>query len=65
MLLVATGLFMFRGLVIDTQYIYVLACIIPLVAGMALVMSPMTAVIMSAVPARRAGAGSAMNDATR
>ncbi len=50
---------------IDTQYLYVLACIVPLVAGMALVMSPMTAAIMSAVPARRAGAGSAMNDATR
>ena len=32
---------------------------------MALAMSPMTASIMSAVPARRAGAGSAMNDATR
>jgi len=28
-------------------------------------MSPMTASIMSAVPARRAGTGSAMNDATR
>ena len=33
--------------------------------GMALAMSPMTAAIMSAVPPRRAGAGSAMNDATR
>ena len=33
--------------------------------GMALAMSPMTAAIMSAVPSRRAGAGSAMNDATR
>jgi hypothetical protein len=32
---------------------------------MALVMSPMTAAIMSAVPPRRAGAGSAMNDASR
>ena len=32
---------------------------------MALAMSPMTAAIMSAVPARRAGVGSAMNDATR
>ena len=39
--------------------------LIPLVSGMALAMSPMTAAIMSAVPARRAGAGSAMNDATR
>jgi hypothetical protein len=34
-------------------------------SGMALSMSPMTAAIMSAVPPRRAGAGSAMNDATR
>ena len=33
--------------------------------GIALTMSPMTAAIMSAVPSRRAGAGSAMNDATR
>jgi hypothetical protein len=32
---------------------------------MALAMSPMTAAIMSAVPSRRAGSGSAMNDATR
>ena len=39
--------------------------IVPLVTGIALSMSPMTAAIMSAVPPRRAGAGSAMNDATR
>jgi EmrB/QacA subfamily drug resistance transporter len=65
MLLVATGLFMFRGIALDTQYLYILAAIIPLVTGMALVMSPMTAAIMSAVPSRRAGAGSAMNDASR
>ena len=36
-----------------------------LVTGIGLTMSPMTAAIMSAVPPRRAGAGSAMNDATR
>ncbi len=36
-----------------------------LMTGIALTMSPMTASIMSAVPPRRAGAGSAMNDATR
>jgi len=36
-----------------------------LVTGIALTMSPMTAAIMSSVPPRRAGAGSAMNDATR
>src|SRR5258705_10771635 len=40
-------------------------CFVPLTGGIALPMSPMTASIMSAVPARRAGAGSAMNDATR
>ena len=65
MLLVGLGLIMFRGLGVDTPYVYVLACVVPLVSGMALAMSPMTAAIMSSVPARRAGAGSAMNDATR
>src|SRR5207253_2976435 len=40
-------------------------CVIPLTAGIALSMSPMTASIMGAVPPRRAGAGSAMNDASR
>jgi hypothetical protein len=38
---------------------------VPFSCGMALAMSPSTASIMSAVPARRAGMGSAMNDATR
>ena len=56
---------MFRGLTPHTPYWYVLISIVPLVSGIALSMSPMTASIMSAVPARRAGAGSAMNDATR
>ena len=65
MALVAVGLFMFRGLEVDTPYLYVLACIVPLTSGIAMAMSPMTASIMSAVPARRAGTGSAMNDATR
>ncbi len=65
MTLVALGLLMFRGLAIGTSYFYVLACVVCFVSGMALTMSPMTAAIMSAVPARRAGAGSAMNDATR
>jgi hypothetical protein len=43
----------------------VLLCVFFLMSGIALTMSPMTAAIMSAVPPRRAGAGSAMNDATR
>jgi EmrB/QacA subfamily drug resistance transporter len=62
---VTLGLLMFRGLTPHTSYWYILISIIPLVGGMALSMSPMTASIMSAVPPRRAGAGSAMNDATR
>ncbi len=65
MLGIATGMFVFLGLEADTSYLYVLVALLALVAGMALCMAPMTASIMSAVPARRAGAGSAMNDATR
>jgi EmrB/QacA subfamily drug resistance transporter len=63
--LVGLGLIMFRGLTESTSSWYILACVVPLVSGMALSSSPMTAAIMSAVPPRRAGAGSAMNDATR
>jgi hypothetical protein len=65
LLLVATGMAMFLALDVDTPYAYILAAVIPLVSGMALTSSPMTAAIMSAVPTRRAGSGSAMNDATR
>ena len=65
MLLIVAGMLMFHQLTLHTPYLYVAACLIPLVSGIALAMSPMTAAIMSAVPARRAGAGSATNDATR
>ena len=50
---------------VHSPYAYMVVCFIPLTGGIALTMSPMTASIMAAVPARRAGAGSAMNDATR
>jgi EmrB/QacA subfamily drug resistance transporter len=65
MTLLVLGLLMFRAVGLDTQYWYILLCLFPLVSGIAMSMSPMTASIMSAVPPRRAGAGSAMNDATR
>jgi EmrB/QacA subfamily drug resistance transporter len=65
MSLVAFGFLSFSRLNVDTSYPYVLFCLVFLVTGIALTMSPMTAAIMSAVPPRRAGAGSAMNDATR
>jgi EmrB/QacA subfamily drug resistance transporter len=50
---------------VHSPYAFMVVCFIPLTGGIALTMSPMTASIMGAVPARRAGAGSAMNDATR
>ncbi|MDQ6726334.1 MAG: DHA2 family efflux MFS transporter permease subunit [Actinomycetota bacterium] len=62
---VAVGFVLFSRLGVATPYSYVLLCVFFLVSGIALTMSPMTAAIMSAVPPRRAGAGSAMNDATR
>ncbi len=65
MVLIAFGFLMFRAVSVDTSYWYVLLAFLPLVGGIALTMSPMTAAIMGAVPARRAGAGSAMNDASR
>ncbi|MEY2403258.1 MAG: hypothetical protein QOD38_809 [Acidimicrobiaceae bacterium] len=65
MALVSMGFVAFSFLGIHTSYLYVLLCVCLLVSGIALTMSPMTAAIMSAVPPRRAGAGSAMNDATR
>jgi EmrB/QacA subfamily drug resistance transporter len=65
MALVSVGFLAFTRLDVDTSYSYVNVCVLFLVSGIALTMSPMTAAIMSAVPPRRAGAGSAMNDATR
>ena len=56
---------MLATLGVHSPYAYMVVCFVPLTGGIALTMSPMTASIMSAVPARRAGAGSAMNDATR
>ncbi len=65
MSLVAAGFLFFSLLGVSSSYPYVLFCVFFLVTGIALTMSPMTAAIMSAVPPRRAGAGSAMNDASR
>ena len=65
MVMVAAGLLGLMGLGLHTTYLYVVVCLVPIVGGMAMSISPMTASIMSAVPPRRAGAGSAMNDTTR
>jgi len=65
MLFTATGLMLLRVTAVDTPYPVILGCLACCTSGFALAMSPMTAAIMSAVPQRRAGAGSAMNDASR
>lgn len=65
LLLSGASMIMLTGVRITPNYPYVLTAFILLAAGLAMSMSPMTAAIMSAVPPRRAGAGSATNDATR
>ena len=65
MTLTAIGFVLFANLTTTSSYAYILAAIFPFATGLSLTMSPMTSSIMSAVPPRRAGAGSATNDATR
>jgi Na+/melibiose symporter-like transporter len=65
MSLAALGMLSFVWLDESTSYLQLIAGFSLTMLGIAMTMSPMTAAIMSAVPARRAGAGSSMNDATR
>jgi EmrB/QacA subfamily drug resistance transporter len=62
---VAFGLLAFSFMGVDTAIWWMYVCILFLAAGMALSMTPLTTLIMSAVPLGKAGAGSAMNDTTR
>jgi EmrB/QacA subfamily drug resistance transporter len=61
----ALGMSSFLWLDASTSYVQMIGGFCLFMIGISLTMSPMTASIMSAVPARRAGAGSSMNDATR
>lgn len=63
--LVATGLFTFSFLGVGTAIWWAYIPIFCLAFGMAFSMTPMTTMIMSAVPVTKAGVGSAMNDTTR
>jgi Na+/melibiose symporter-like transporter len=65
MCFIALGFFGFTRLQIDSPVWVCWLALVPLMGGIAMAMSPMTAAIMSAVPESRAGAGSSMNDATR
>lgn len=47
------------------SYAQVIACMLVMMSGMSLTMTPATNMLMSAIPRNRAGMGSAMNDTTR
>jgi Na+/melibiose symporter-like transporter len=65
LLTVAVGLFTFSFMGVDTVIWWMYIPVLLLASGMALTMTPLTTLIMSAVPLRQAGVGSAMNDTTR
>jgi EmrB/QacA subfamily drug resistance transporter len=62
---VAVGLITLRLADVHTSYFVTLIGLLGISIGFGLSMPPSTAAIMAAVPSRRAGAGSAMNDASR
>jgi EmrB/QacA subfamily drug resistance transporter len=62
---VAVGLVLFSFMSVDSTIWLMYGPILCLAFGMALTMTPLTTLIMSAVPLGKAGVGSAMNDTTR
>ena len=62
---VAVGMAVFSQVGVDSPLWFLYCSILPLAAGMALTMTPLTTLIMSSVPLGKAGVGSAMNDTTR
>lgn len=65
MTIVTVGLVIMAGLAQLDTYWWLIGGMMMMATGMALTMTPLTTLIMSAVPPSRAGMGSAMNDATR
>jgi EmrB/QacA subfamily drug resistance transporter len=65
MTVAATGLVMASRLTAGASYPEVLASLVVLSAGLALVMAPATESIMGSLPRAKAGVGSAVNDTTR
>ncbi|CAI8393730.1 MAG: Antiseptic resistance protein [Marine Group II euryarchaeote MED-G33] len=63
--LVATGLFLFTLVTMDTSYLQIAATFFLLGLGMGLTMAPSTTAVMDAIPESKAGVGSATNDASR
>ncbi|CAN5697448.1 MFS transporter [soil metagenome] len=62
---VAVGLAFFSQVDVNSSIWAVYLALLPLAAGMASTMTPLTTLIMSSVPLGKAGVGSAMNDTTR
>ena len=62
---VAVGLVMLSRVGVDANYPYFALCLVVLSAGMGNTAAPSTASIMSAMPMRKAGVGSAVNDTSR
>jgi MFS family permease len=65
LVLVATGLALTSRIAIDTPYPVLALFLVVTAAGMASTMAPATASIMTSLPLRKAGVGSAWNDTTR
>jgi MFS family permease len=63
--LVAVGVGIFSHAGVHSGYGIILAALVVMAAGMAFTMAPSTAAIMSSMPLRKAGVGSAVNDTTR
>ena len=63
--LIAFGMAMFSQVQTDSSLVLIYCSILPLAAGMATTMTPLTTLIMASVPLGKAGVGSAMNDTTR
>jgi EmrB/QacA subfamily drug resistance transporter len=61
----AVGLAALSLLGMNSPVAAVYVAFVPMVTGMSFAMSPLTTLIMSSVPLRNAGVGSAMNDTTR
>ncbi len=62
---VATGLLLASTIGVTTPYVWLAAVLVVMATGMAMTMAPATASIMSSLPLRKAGVGSAWNDTTR
>jgi EmrB/QacA subfamily drug resistance transporter len=65
LLLVTIALAIFSQVSIDTPYVMLALMFLLLGLGMGLTMAPSTTVVMDAIPADKAGVGSATNDASR